>query len=81
MALSKERLLHFMQDKLGIDTADVDEETRLFSSGIIDSAGLVELIVFVESEENMKFAPEDISLDHLDSIAQVLGFVAEKRAL
>lgn len=81
MALSKERILHFMHDKLGIDIADVDEETRLFSSGIIDSAGLVELIVFVESEENMKFAPEDISLDHLDSIAQVLGFVAEKRAL
>ena len=81
MALSTERLLQFMHDQLGIDTDDLDAETTLFSSGIIDSAGLVELIVFVESQENIKFAPEDISLDHLDSIGQILGFVADKHAL
>ncbi len=79
MALSRELLLKFMEDKLGVDTTDLDEDTLLFSSGIVDSAGLVEVIVFVESEESMKFAPEEISLDHLDSIGRILSFVAARR--
>jgi acyl carrier protein len=76
MPLSKQLLLTFVEDTLGVDTADVDEDTPLFSSGMIDSASMVDLIVFVEAEGNVKFAPDDISLDHLDSIGRILRFVA-----
>lgn len=79
MGLSKELLLGFMQEKLGVDTTDLDEDTRLFSSGVIDSVGMVQLIVFVESEGNVKFSPDDITLDHLDSIGCILRFVAERQ--
>lgn len=79
MGLSKELLLGFMQEKLGVDTTDLDEDTRLFSSGVIDSVGMVQLIVYVESEGNMKFSPDDITLDHLDSIACILRFVAAQQ--
>ncbi len=79
MALSKEQLLGFLQNRLGVDTSDVDEDTPLFSSGIIDSASMVELIVFVESEGSVKLEPDDISLDHLDSVGRILSFLAEKR--
>ena len=79
MGLSKELLLGFMQEKLGVDTTDLDEDTRLFSSGVIDSVGMVQLIVFVESEGNVKFSPDYITLDHLDSIGCILRFVAERQ--
>ena len=78
MTLNKDVVLKFMEDKLGVDTGEMDEDTPLFSSGAIDSAGMVELIVFVESEGNVKFAPEEISLDHLDSIGRILSFVADR---
>ena len=77
MGLSKELLLGFMQEKLGVDTADLDEDTRLFSSGVIDSVGMVQLIVYVESEGDVKFSPDDITLDNLDSIGRILNFVAD----
>jgi acyl carrier protein len=80
MTLSKELLLKFVEDKLGVDTAEVDEDTPLFSSGMIDSAGMVDLIVFVESAGNVKFRPDDITLDHLDSIDRILHFVADRQA-
>jgi acyl carrier protein len=76
MALSKERLLRFVEDQLGVDTADLAADTLLFSSGMIDSASMVDLIVFLESEGYVKFAPDDITLDHLDSIGRILDFVA-----
>ena len=79
MGLSKELVLGFMQEKLGVDTTDLDEDTRLFSSGVIDSVGMVQLIVFVESEGQVKFNPDDITLDHLDSIGCILRFVADRQ--
>jgi acyl carrier protein len=80
MTLSKQLLLEFVEGKLGVDVADVDEDTPLFSSGRIDSASMVDLIVFVESEGNVKFGPDDITLDHLDSIGNILRFVADSQA-
>ncbi len=80
MALSKERLLDFMEGTLGVETAAVDEHTELFSSGIIDSAAMVELIEFVECEGKVTFSPDDLTLDHLDSISRILSFVADRGA-
>jgi len=80
MRLSKQLLLEFVEGKLGVDVADVDEDTPLFSSGRIDSASMVDLIVFVESEGIVKFGPDDITLDHLDSIGSILRFVANNHA-
>jgi acyl carrier protein len=80
MTLSKDGLLQFMENKLGVDTSQVDADTPLFSSGIIDSTGMVELIVFVESAAEVKFSPDDITLDNLDSIGRILNFVADGHA-
>jgi acyl carrier protein len=77
MTPSKDELLQFMENKLGVDTSQVDADTPLFSSGIIDSTGMVELIVFVESAAEVKFSPDDITLDNLDSIGRILNFVAD----
>lgn len=80
MALSRDALLKFVEEKLGVDTAEVDESTPLFSSGMIDSASMVDLIVFVESEGDVKFSPDDITLDNLDSIGRILHFVTHSQA-
>jgi acyl carrier protein len=75
MPVEKEMLLTFLDSRLGVDTTGMDEETPLFSSGIIDSAGMADLIVFIESEINVQFEPDDISLENLDSIGRILGFI------
>jgi acyl carrier protein len=77
--LTKQSLMQFMEQGLGIEMADIDEETPLFSSGIIDSARMVDLIVYIESEAGVTFQPDDISLDYLDSVSRILAFLAAKR--
>lgn len=79
MAFGKELLLGFMNGQLGLDMTGVDEETPLFSSGIIDSAGMAALIAFIESASDVRFEPDDISLDNLDSIGRILGFIGGRR--
>lgn len=78
MALSKELLLRFAEDNLGLDPAEVNEDTPLFSSGLIDSTSMVDLIVYIESEADVTFEPDDVSLDNLDTISRILSFVASR---
>jgi acyl carrier protein len=79
MTLDKDVLLSFMADKLGVDTSDLDDESLVFSTGIIDSVGMVQLIAFVESGGRVKFQPDDITLEHLDSIGRILQFVTDRQ--
>jgi acyl carrier protein len=79
MTLDTQALKQFLENNLGVDTAEIDRDTPLFSAGIIDSAGMVDLIVFVESTADVKFTPDDITLDNLDSLGRILDFVAAQR--
>jgi acyl carrier protein len=78
MTWGSDPLREFIGENLGVDVSEIEDDTPLFSSGLIDSASLVELIVFVESQGNVKFDPDDVTLDNLDSVAQILTFVSTK---
>lgn len=80
MALDTPSILKFLEDQLGVDTDDIAEDTPLFSAGIIDSAGMLDLLLFVETEGGVQFTPDDITLDNLDSVRLILDFVAAQRA-
>ena len=78
MDLNGKLLLQYIEENLGVDASEIDEDTPLFSSGLIDSGGMADLIVYVETEGRLSFKPEDITLDHLDTIGRILSFVAAR---
>ena len=73
--ITHEGILEFLEDDLGIDTEDIETQTLLFSSGIIDSFALVTLMTFLESAGNFRIAPADVNLDNMDSIDRMLLYV------
>lgn len=79
MALTSASIIEFLEFDLGIDISDVTPETLIFSSGIIDSFALVTLLTFIETEEDIRIAPGDVTLQNLDSIERILRFSAEAR--
>ncbi len=80
MALTCESLLDYFQSRLGVDTAGVDEATPLFSSNLLDSFSMVDLIMFIEKEGAIKMDAWDVTLDNLDSIGRILQLVELKKA-
>ena len=78
--ITQEAILQFLEDDLGIDTADIETETLLFSTGIVDSFALVTLMLFLETEGRFKINPADVNLDNFDSIARVLAYVERAAA-
>lgn len=79
MDLNREALVEYLEQKMGVDTADLKDDTPLFSSGIIDSFSMLDLIMFLETNGGFKIAPPEVTLDNLDSIQAILAFADEKR--
>lgn len=80
MALTEGEIIDYMRDELGVDTSDIEADTLLFSSGIIDSFALVSVITFIESNCNFRMSPADVNLENMDSIGRILAFVRRRTA-
>ncbi|MDM8559133.1 acyl carrier protein [Candidatus Parabeggiatoa sp. HSG14] len=75
MPLTYEKLLNYLDTEMGLDISEIDDETLLFSTALLDSFSLVELITFIEKEANIKISPTEVNLDNLDSVSRILNFV------
>ncbi|MDY6992389.1 MAG: acyl carrier protein [Pseudomonadota bacterium] len=75
MALTSELLLDYLSQNMGLDSSQLDEKTLLFSSNLLDSFSMVDMIMFIEQEAGIKMEAGDVNLDNLDSIERILKFV------
>lgn len=51
-----------------------DDDTELFTRGLIDSLNVVELVTFVEETLGRPIAPADITVANFDSINRIVRF-------
>jgi acyl carrier protein len=61
------------------DPDDLTDETSLISSGIVDSTGVLEVIVFIESEFGIVIEDLEVIPENLESISRIAAFVERKR--
>jgi len=81
MPLTREGLLNYLEVKMGVDVSGVDEVTPLFSSSLLDSFSMVDLIMFIEQQAGFRMDALDITLENLDSIGNILRLVEYKLAV
>jgi acyl carrier protein len=62
------------------DAGSLQDDTSFLSSGIIDSTGMLELIMFLENTWDVKIEPGEMIPENLDSIQRVVQFLARKLA-
>ncbi len=75
----EQKLRLFICDLVDIDESDLQKDDALFSSGIIDSFNLLDLVSFVENEWRIKVQPAHMSLDNWDSIQQIIEFIYSQK--
>ena len=78
--MNSESLKTYLGDRMGLDTGTLEESTPLFSSNLLDSFRMVDLIMFIDKGGGVRLDPTDVSLDNLDSIGRILKFVDARRA-
>jgi len=80
VALDHENLRRYLYEKQGLEPEEFEDDTMLFSSGLIDSFSMVDLIMFIEDAAGVQVHPIDVTLDNFDSIHRMLAFVEARCA-
>jgi len=62
------------------DASALDNHASLIRTGVLDSTGVHELVLFIEEQFGVVVAPEEMVPDNFDSIEAVDRFVSRKRA-
>ena len=61
------------------DAGTLQNDTSFLSSGIIDSTGMLEMIMFLENNYDIKIDPAEMIPDNLDSIDRIVQFLGRKK--
>ena len=81
MTISRQLLVYQFESEFGLNVAEVSDETLLFSTGLLDSFSVAELLVFLEEQGGFTVEPTEVTLDNLDSIEKILAFVRRKNGV
>ena len=65
-----DELLQVLNDSLGLD-GEIEADTALISSGLIDSFGVIGLLGDLESHYDVIIEPEEIDADTFDTPQQI----------
>ena len=77
-----DQLRSFIRERFAVPDTDPDfsDEVHLFDYGYVDSFGAVDLNAFVEQTFAIKVTPSDLIAYPLNTIDEISGFIARRRA-
>ena len=78
----KEKIKTFIRESFLFDsTAQIEDGDSLLEKGIIDSTGVLELILYLEEEFGVKIEDEEVIPENLDSVANIELLLKNKNNL
>lgn len=60
------------------DSAQLGVDESFLDKGIIDSTGILEIVMFLEEQFGIKVADSEMLPENLDSIGNIVRFIARK---
>jgi len=60
-----------LKAEFGLDSDTIAPDAAIFSSGLLDSLSSMKLLLALEAAFGIKVSPLDISLDDVDTVAQI----------
>ncbi len=64
---------------LGMDASDIGDDDIIPATGYVDSAAILELVVWYEDTYQMPLKQEEINIDNLGSINSMADFVLTRK--
>lgn len=65
-------------DRMGDDASELQSEDIIPATGLIDSAGLLELVAWYEDHFQIRLAQEEITIDNLGTLSSMADFVLRR---
>lgn len=65
--------------ELGGDAGQIRDDDIIPATGLLDSAGILALVVWYEEAFDMKLKQEEINIDNLGSVESMTNYVLERK--
>ena len=78
MKEKQDKIKNFIEETFSTFGEDLETDTNLFESSIVDSYGMVQLISFLESEFSIKLSDEELMSDELTTFESIASMVERK---
>jgi acyl carrier protein len=62
------------------DGSALKDDASFIETGVIDSTGILELIMFIENTYSLKVQNEDMVPENFDSVNRIAAYVAKRQA-
>ena len=76
MDITHDEIKSFLISKFNLERVELTTDTLLFSSGLLDSFSMIDLVTMVEKMTGSRIRPTDLTLENFDSIARILIFTS-----
>ena len=63
------------------DEAALQDDDSFLAGGIIDSTGVLEIMLFIEEAFDIKVEDDEMLPEHLDSINNLVAFIQRKQTI
>jgi acyl carrier protein len=78
----QERVRDFVLESYYVsDPAQLTDDMSLIDSGIIDSTGMLDLILFIEGEYGIRVADAETIPGNLETIGRIASYVERKQSV
>jgi 2-hydroxymuconate-semialdehyde hydrolase len=74
----KEELIEYIKKEFVDDPdAEIDENTPLISSGLIDSLSIVSLVAFIDKKYGVKIPDEKGTVENFETVTKIIDIINE----
>ena len=74
----REKVIELAQN-LGIDASALQDDDIIPATGYLDSAGILELVVWYENTYDFPLQQEEINIDNLGSVNSMVAFLLSRK--
>ena len=74
----REKVIELAQN-LGIDASTLQDDDIIPATGYLDSAGILELVVWYENTYDFPLQQEEINIDNLGSVNSMVAFLLSRK--
>ena len=72
------QLIDFIEQDILENESKIKRDTVLFSSGLLDSLALVELVTFIEEAFGLKIGASDLNPESFDTVSSMEKLINQK---
>ncbi len=74
-----DKIIAFIKEEISImQLNEIDVHEDLLGSGIVDSLGMMRLVVFLEKEFDVTIAPEDMTVENFDTVHHISEYLSKR---